>query len=218
MVIQIAGPDLTNACGLTNDIVEAFIKLSAVNTLSSDPMWFITSVEDGPAVNNVQSSLVTIEELDVFTEVNDGTSSPSPSPSNGVENLELYPGSVVFNFVAYMSPLSVNLAMGSYVEYIQSQNIVQMMKAEGFEDIEWTSMRLSPQLLDSRSEEVAEQTSNSLISGFSALAGAALALAAVVAIFVVKDGVTGVLSIIRGTGVVPLQPPQGAALVGDELV
>lgn len=200
MQIQIAGPNLTNTCGLSPDIVQKFINFSALNTQSDPNMWYVTRIEDGPPIYSVQAPLVTIDEPDEFFEVNN-TSSPSPSPIS--ENEQLYPGSVIFAVMVYFPPLSVDLAEGSYIDYVMSQRMVDALQDEGYKYIEWTGMLSSPHVIDIRSEATSPTASGSSIAGVSAAVCALIATIAVVAVLVSQDGVA---SAVFGLGRTPPSP------------
>lgn len=152
-----AGPNLTESCSLTTEIAERFVNLSAANTLSQRDLWYITAIEDGPAVLSKGTALVAIEELNgPIAEL--GTENPATATVDSSGKV-LFPGSVIFNVTAFMDPLSVELASGSYVEYVDSQNIVRVMTQEGFEDIKWTGMVIPPEVLDVRAAKQGIQSS-----------------------------------------------------------
>lgn len=200
MIIQVAGPNVTNSCGLTNEFVERFVNLSAINTQSNAALWFITLVEDGPAVYSGSSSasLITIE-IDDIPVVND-TPIASPTPSNSQGNRQLFSGSVVFHVTAYLEPLSVGLAQGSYVEYIDSQNIVRRMKELMYDDIAWTGMIEAPKVLDARTDEESIPQRSGISVGTVGAIGAIAIMVAGAAILIFKDG-----SIVTST--VSARPP-----------
>lgn len=187
MGIQVAGANVTNSCGLTNEFIERFVNLSAINTQSNAALWFITLVEDGPAVfsSSSSSSLVTIE-IDDTSAVND-TSDASPTPSNTPGDRQLFPGSAVFYVTAYLEALSVGLAQGSYVEYIDSQNIVRRMKELGYDDIEWTGMIKAPKVLDARTDEESGPKGGGISAGAVGAISAIAVMIAGAAILVFKD-------------------------------
>lgn len=189
MVIQVAGPNLTNACGLSFPIAERFINLSAVNTQSTASLWFVTLVEDGPPVFSSSSSLVTIEVVNnapVSAETISVT--PSPSPSSGEDSKQLFAGSVIFHVTAYLNSLSVRLAEGSYVEYIDSQNIIRRMKEEGYEDIEWTGMVTVPRVVDVRGSTKDVRKTGGISAGAIGAVSAVTAMIVGVAVLIFKDG------------------------------
>eukprot|EP00177_Eucheuma_denticulatum_P000568 GFKZ01001023.1.p2 GENE.GFKZ01001023.1~~GFKZ01001023.1.p2 ORF type:complete len:209 (+),score=30.84 GFKZ01001023.1:735-1361(+) len=189
MVIQVAGPNLTNACGLSFPIAERFINLSAINTQSSASLWFITLVEDGPPVFSSSSSLVTIEVVNKEPVSAEKISvTPTPSPSNGEDSQTLFPGSVIFHVTAYMNSLSVLLAEGSYVEYIDSQNIIRRMKEDGYEDIEWTGMITAPKVIDARGNGTIVRKPGGISAGAIGAVSAVTAMIVGVAILIFKDG------------------------------
>lgn len=187
MVIQVAGRRVIHSCSLTSDFVERFVTLSAINTQSNAALWFITLVEDGPAIysGSGSSSLVTIERND-SSPAND-TAFAFPTPTYGQGNRQLFPRSVVFHVTAYLEALSVGLAEGSYVEYVDTQNIVRRMKELGYEDIEWTGMIEAPRVLDSRTNENNPEK-NGISAGAVSAISAMAAIVAGAAILVLKDG------------------------------
>ena len=189
MMIQVAGPNLTGSCHFTGVIAERFILLSAINTLSQADMWHITSIENGPAVFDEESTLVGIEDED---SLQGDQTIVSPSPSNNATKGIRFEGSVIFNVTAFLDSLSVELARGSYVEYINSQNIVKTMAAEGFNDIQWTGMIAAPRVIDVQvQEEDTRVGSGGLTSGeISAVAIGMLLIVGVGAFVIVEGGIS----------------------------
>lgn len=190
MEIRIAGRHLTNLCEFNDSISQKFINLSAINTQTTAQLWFITSVEDGPAVYSSGSTLVAVEELDEETTVNQGRT-PSPSPTRPAASKELFPGSVIFRVTVYMTALSVKLARGSYVEYVESQNIVAALKSAGYSGIEWTGMVTDPVVLDARTiQSTKPKSNNAPVEGVTGVL-LCLTLVAVVGFMLAKDHVFG---------------------------
>ena len=193
MQIQVAGTNLTNTCGLNETVIERFISFCAANTQSNTKLWYVIQVEDGPAVYTGQSSLVAIVEPDEFGSAN-VTSSPSPSQTE--ESTLLYEGSVIFALIAYLRPASVNLAEGSFMDYIMSQRIVYGLQLEGFREIKWTGMLTSPLVMDVRTTGVetseSEGRSISIVRAF-AFAGAVIAGILVLLVAVSRGGFSGVV-------------------------
>ncbi len=238
MVIQIAGQNITNSCGLTQRIADEFIALSSANTLSEETMWFLTSVEDGPAVLARNSTLVPIapnaavrafadthfdsvraspllsQSLPVQStpaqsssvQLATVASSPSESPSSSgsrsstpsrtavpsaVELIKLFNGSATFSITAFVTSLSVDLVAGSYVDYIRTQNIVQVLQERNVTDVEWTGWVVTPKKIDVRSQpSVPEVTplTGGTVSAIVVLSVMAVGLTAFIALEVAMTG------------------------------
>ncbi|KAI0558514.1 hypothetical protein FGB62_204g13 [Gracilaria domingensis] len=152
--LQVAGPNMMSTCQLKDDIVQRFVNLSAMSTLSNAHLWFITSVEDGPAVFTNGSTLVVVEEeVDVME-------STAPQHSADPEDMEeVFPGSVVIGVTAFMSPFSVELMQAAYIQYVRSQNIVRALRQKGFDEIHWTGIAAEPVVVDKRKAPMVEVSS-----------------------------------------------------------
>jgi hypothetical protein len=144
MQIVVAGSTAQNRCGLTSSILDRFIALSAANTNSEAALWFVTNITDGPPIRSSQPNVVPI-----FSTINVGPVVANVTFDDPSNDTVLFNGSAVFSVTAYFNPLSVELVFGSYVEYINSQQIVLMSYEDGFRDIQWTGMQRAPLLLDS---------------------------------------------------------------------
>ncbi|CAN8072434.1 unnamed protein product [Agarophyton chilense] len=144
--LQVAGPNLTKTCDLTDAIVQKFVNLSALSTLSRRHLWFVTSVEDGPPVYGNGSTLVVVEEEFNTSE----STSPYPTILGTAKVEELFSGSVIFRVTTFLNPFSVELVLSAYIEYVESQNIVRALTRSGHNEIQWTGIISEPVIIDIR--------------------------------------------------------------------
>eukprot|EP00178_Gracilaria_changii_P027510 TRINITY_DN884_c0_g1_i10.p1 TRINITY_DN884_c0_g1~~TRINITY_DN884_c0_g1_i10.p1 ORF type:complete len:3006 (+),score=281.65 TRINITY_DN884_c0_g1_i10:8694-17711(+) len=143
--VQVAGPKLTSTCDLTDEVVQRFVNLSSLSTLSRRHLWFITSIEDGPPIFDDGSTLVVVEQELRAVESPNPYSTSSPEPAD-----MLFPGSVIFKVTAFLTPFSVELIEGAYVDYVESQNIVRSLRRSGHNEIQWTGIVSDPVVIDKR--------------------------------------------------------------------
>jgi hypothetical protein len=142
-----------------------FIALSAEETLSNPVTWFVTDILDGPPVlksdngsnivpvptpNNVQNSSTRPVQVRNFanglaTDISSRSlAQMSPSPFRNGTNV-LYNGSAIVNITAALEPLSAGLALGPYIDYVQSQRIVVALNQNGILDVQWIEILQIPQ-------------------------------------------------------------------------
>jgi hypothetical protein len=143
MNIIIAGPTILDRCGLTSPILERFIALSAANTNSEAALWFATNITDGPLIRSSRANVVPL-----FSATSIGPVSANLTFDSANNDVVLFNGSSVLSVTGYFNPLSVELVFGSYVEYINSQQIVLVSYEDGFRDMQWTGIESAPLLLD----------------------------------------------------------------------
>lgn len=159
---------MNDTCGLTFRIAEQFILVSAENTQSETSLWFITNVEDGPAVfiqnlsvtseisafptaGSLVSLISSIDSSASTLSRNSSEVSVSPSiiaVSSPVPLVKLYNSSVILNMTVYVDTRSMALITGSYVEFIRHQTMISKLLASNITELEWTGFAKKPTRLD----------------------------------------------------------------------
>ncbi len=176
MGILLAGREMYDTCGFTVSVAEQFVLVSAENTQSETSLWFVTNVQDGPAIyirdSNVSTEITSIPIPDstgllplvslsasattlmsILSGNGSAAVSMSVSPSyvadaTVVPQIKIYNSSVILNVTVYVDSRTMSLVTGSYIDFIRQQNIVSKLQARNITKLEWTGFGKEPTPLD----------------------------------------------------------------------